>query len=143
MNPQGGRYFEEIALGDVAEQSRTITEADILAFAAASGDFNPVHFDEAYATTTAFGGRIAHGMLSASHFSALLGMRLPGPGAIYLSQTLAFKRPVRIGDSVTARVTVTARDDAKGRITLACVAEVGGKTVIDGEAVVMAPRMPA
>jgi 3-hydroxybutyryl-CoA dehydratase len=143
MNPQGGCYFEDIAVGDEAVQRRTVTEADILAFAAASGDFNPVHFDEDFARSTPFAGRIAHGMLSASHFSALLGMRLPGPGAIYLSQSLAFKRPVRIGDTVSARVRVIAIDEAKARVTLACVAEVGGKTVIDGEAVVMAPRKPA
>ena len=108
-----------------------------------SGDNNPVHLDAAYAATTTFGERIAHGMLSAAYISAILGTRLPGPGAIYLSQSLRFRRPVKIGDVVVARCTVSALDDAKGRVTLETVCEVGGKTVMDGEAVVIAPRRTA
>lgn len=135
-----GLYFDELTVGQSAEMSRVVGAADIEAFADVSGDINPVHLDEAYAKGTAFGERIAHGMLGASYISAILGTRLPGPGAIYLSQNLRFRRPVKIGDLVVARATVTSLDDAKGRATLETVCEVGGKTVIDGEAVVIVPR---
>jgi 3-hydroxybutyryl-CoA dehydratase len=114
--------------------------ADIEAFAEVSGDTNPVHLDEAYAQGTTFGGRIAHGMLSAAYISAVLGTKLPGPGAIYLSQTMRFRRPVRIGDTVTARATVKDLDETRGQVTLQTVCEVNGKAVVDGEAVVMVPR---
>src|ERR1700683_987537 len=100
-----GRYLEDLAIGQSAERKRVATAADIEAFAVVTGDDNPVHLDEAYAAKTSFGGRIAHGMLSAGYISAVLGTQLPGPGAIYVSQTLNFRRPVRIGDEVTARVT--------------------------------------
>lgn len=135
-----GLYFDELSIGQSAEMSRVVGAADIETFAEVSGDTNPVHLDEAYAATTTFGERIAHGMLSAAYISAVLGTRLPGPGAIYLSQSLRFRRPVRIGDLVTARATVTALDDAKGRVTLSTVCLVDGKTVADGEALVIAPR---
>ena len=135
-----GLYFDELTVGMSAETSRVVGASDIEAFAEVSGDNNPVHLDEAYARTTTFGERIAHGMLSASYISAILGTKLPGPGAIYLSQALRFRRPVKIGDLVVARATVTALDEAKGRVTLETVCEVGGKTVMDGEAVVIAPR---
>ena len=138
-----GFYFDELTVGQAVETSRVVGAADIEAFAEVSGDNNPVHLDEAYARTTTFGERIAHGMLSAAYISAILGTKLPGPGAIYLSQSLRFRRPVRIGDLVVARATVTALDDAKGRVTLETVCEVGGKTVMDGEAVVIAPRRVA
>jgi 3-hydroxybutyryl-CoA dehydratase len=135
-----GLFFEDLSVGQSAEMTRVVAAADIDAFAAVSGDENPVHLDEAYAQTTQFGGRIAHGALSVAYISAVLGTKLPGPGAIYLSQTVKFRRPVRIGDEVTARVTVTALDERRGQVTLATVCEVGGKAVMDGEAVVMAPR---
>lgn len=138
-----GLYFDELTVGQSAESSRVVGASDIEAFAEVSGDNNPVHLDEAYARTTTFGERIAHGMLSASYISAILGTKLPGPGAIYLSQALRFRRPVKIGDLVVARATVTALDEAKGRVTLETVCEVGGKTVMDGEAVVIAPRRTA
>lgn len=138
-----GFFFDELSVGQTAEMSRVVGAADIEAFAEVSGDNNPVHLDEAYASTTTFGERIAHGMLSAGYISALLGTRLPGPGVIYLSQSLRFRRPVRIGDLVVARVTITQLDEAKARATLETVCEVGGKTVIDGEALVIAPRRPA
>jgi 3-hydroxybutyryl-CoA dehydratase len=138
-----GFYFDELTIGQAVETSRVVGAADIEAFAEVSGDNNPVHLDEAYAKTTQFGERIAHGMLSAAYISAILGTRLPGPGAIYLSQALRFRRPVKIGDIVVARATVTALDEAKGRVTLETVCEVGGKTVMDGEAVVIAPRRTA
>jgi 3-hydroxybutyryl-CoA dehydratase len=134
-----GLFFEDLTPGQSAEIVRTVGAADIEAFAAVSGDDNPVHLDEAYAKGTQFGERIAHGMLSAAYISAVLGTRLPGPGAIYLSQSLRFRRPVKIGDVVTARVTVQSLDD-RGRVTLATVCEVAGKTVVDGEATVMVPR---
>ena len=135
-----GLFFEDLSLGQSAEFTRVIGAGDIDAFAAVSGDTNPVHLDEAYARTTPFGGRIAHGMLSASYISAVLGAKLPGPGAIYLSQNLRFRRPVKIGDLVTARVTVSRLDDDKARVTLATVCLVDGRTAIDGEAVIIVPR---
>ena len=118
-------------------------EAAIVAFAQVTGDENPVHLDEAYAATTAFKTRIAHGMLSAGYISAVIGTKLPGPGAIYMSQALKFKRPVKIGDVVTARATITAIDAEKGRVTLETVCEVAGKAVLEGEALIMVPRRPA
>ncbi len=136
-------YFEDMTLGQSAELVRVVGTADIEAFADVSGDNNPVHLDDAYAATTPFGERIAHGMLSAAYISAILGTKLPGPGAIYLSQTLRFRRPVKVGDQVTARATITALDEAKGRVTFETVCEVGGKNVIEGEAVAIAPRRPA
>jgi 3-hydroxybutyryl-CoA dehydratase len=138
-----GLFLEELGVGQSAELVRTVAEADIVAFAAVTGDDNPVHLDADYAAGTSFGERIAHGMLSAGYISAVLGTTLPGPGAIYLSQSLAFKRPVKIGDEVTARATVTAIDEAKARVTFATTCLVRGKTVVDGEAVVMVPRKVA
>lgn len=138
--PNQGKFFEDIAIGDQARLSRTVTEADVVSFATVSGDHNPVHLDAEYAAGTLFKERIAHGMLSASYISALLGMQLPGPGAIYLSQSLQFKRPVKLGDTVDAVVQVTAMDGEKGRVTLSCQCSVAGKAVLEGEAVVMAPR---
>jgi 3-hydroxybutyryl-CoA dehydratase len=134
-----GFYFDELSVGQSAQMTSVVGEADIEAFAAISGDHNPLHLDEAYARTTPFGGRIAHGMLSAAYISAVVGSRLPGPGVIYLTQSLRFRRPVKIGDPVTAIVTVKALD-ARGHATLTTVCQVHGKTVVDGEAVVMVPR---
>jgi 3-hydroxybutyryl-CoA dehydratase len=138
-----GLYFDELSVGQCAERAHTVGAADIEAFAAVSGDVNPVHMDDAYAKTTAFGGRIAHGMLSAAYISAVLGNDLPGPGAIYLSQSLRFRRPVKIGDPVVARVTVKALDAAKGHATFETACLVNGKTVVDGEALIMVPRRDA
>jgi len=135
-----GAYLEDLEIGQTAELRRTVTAPDIEAFAAVTGDANPVHLDEAYAAATQFKGRIAHGMLSAGYISAVLGTRLPGPGAIYVSQTLNFRRPVRIGDEVTAEVKVSAIDAARGRVTFATQCVVAGKTVVEGEAVVIVPR---
>jgi 3-hydroxybutyryl-CoA dehydratase len=138
-----GLFLEDLSVGQSAQLVRAVAEADLVAFAQVTGDTNPVHLDADYAATTPFGERIAHGMLSAGYISAVLGTALPGPGAVYLSQSLAFKRPVKIGDEVTARVTVTAIDDAKARVTLATACLVRGKTVVDGEAVAMVPRKGA
>ena len=118
-----------------------MTEADILLFAAASGDNNAVHINEEFARTTVFKGRIAHGMLSASVISAALAGRLPGPGTVYLGQNLRFKAPVRPGDTVHATVTVKELQPEKSRVVMSTVCTVGGKVVIDGEAVVMATSL--
>ncbi len=138
-----GLFLEDLAVGRSAERAHCVTAADIDAFAAVTGDENPVHLDEAYAAQTRFGGRIAHGMLAAGFISAVLGMQLPGPGAIYLSQTLRFRRPVRIGDEVVARAEVAQIDATRGRVTLKTTCSVGGEVVVDGEAVIVAPRRPA
>ena len=135
-----GLHLEDLSLGQTAELQHVVTDADIRAFAEVSGDNNPVHLDETYAAATPFKTRIAHGMLSAGYISAILGTRLPGPGAIYISQTMNFKRPVRVGDEVTTRATVSAIDAERARVTLSTVCEVGGKPVVEGEAVVMVPR---
>lgn len=134
-----GYAIAEIEPGMTAIYARTVTEADIVAFAGVSGDDNPVHLNQDYAAMTMFKGRIAHGMLSVGYISAVIGTRLPGPGCVYLTQSLRFKAPVRIGDTVTARVTVTKVDRARNRVNLSTVCTVDGKVVIDGEAEVMAP----
>jgi 3-hydroxybutyryl-CoA dehydratase len=135
-----GRFFEDLSVGDSAGMTRTVTDEVIQAFAEVSTDSNPVHLDQAYAEGTMFKGRIAHGMLSGAYVSAVIGMQLPGPGTIYLSQSLRFRRPVRLGDVVDVRVTVQALDPARGEVTLSTVCEVAGKRVVEGEAVVLAPR---
>ena len=139
MSSATGLTFDQIAMGQSASYAKTVSEADIVLFAGVSGDTNPVHLDQSYAETTMFKTRIAHGMLSAGFISAVLGTKLPGPGAIYLSQSLKFKAPVRIGDTVKATATVTALDPAKKRVTLSTVCTVGDTVVIEGEAVVMVP----
>jgi 3-hydroxybutyryl-CoA dehydratase len=135
-----GKFLEDLAVGQSAEHLHTVEERDIVAFAEVSGDRNPVHLNADYAAETQFKGRIAHGMLSAAYISAVLGMTLPGPGAVYLSQTLTFKRPVRIGDTVAARASILSIDHAKARITLKTECLVLNKVVLEGEAVVMVPR---
>lgn len=135
----GGLAFEDLRVGQSASFAKTITEADILLFAGVSGDTNPVHIDAEAAAKSPFKERIAHGMLSASLISTVLGTRLPGPGTIYLSQTLNFRAPVRIGATVTATAEVTALDAARKRATLRTVCAVGGKPVVEGEAVVLVP----
>jgi 3-hydroxybutyryl-CoA dehydratase len=137
MNPQNGYDIEDISVGMSAEIAKTITDADIVLFGGISLDSNAVHMDEEFGKTTMFGGRIAHGMLSASLISAVLGNRLPGAGVIYMSQSLRFRAPVRPGDTVHARVTVKEVIADKCRVVLDTVCTVGGKVVIDGEAMVM------
>lgn len=136
-------YLEDLTIGHSAELTRTVTAADIEAFAEVTGDTNPLHLDDAYAATTPFGQRIAHGMLTASYISAVLGTQLSGPGSIYVSQSLRFRRPVKIGDVVTATATITDIDLVRARVTLETKCVVAGKTVIDGEATVIAQRRPA
>ncbi|SDE30369.1 MaoC family dehydratase [Rhodospira trueperi] len=132
-------YFEDLAVGQSASLGKTISEADILMFAGVSGDTNPAHMDEEYAAGTMFKGRIAHGMLSAAIISALFGTKFPGPGCIYVSQSLRFKAPVRIGDTVRARVEVTELMPDKKFAVLKTTATVRDKVVVDGEATLMVP----
>jgi 3-hydroxybutyryl-CoA dehydratase len=120
--------------------AKTVTDADILGFADITGDTNPVHMDHDFAAGTMFKERIAHGMLSASFISAVLGTRLPGPGCIYLSQSLRFSAPVMIGDYVEASATVKEVNREKRRIVLETVCKVGDKVVVDGEALLMVSR---
>ncbi len=134
-----GIAFEDMHIGQMASIGKTITEADILLFAAVSLDTNPVHMNAEAAAASIFKERVAHGMLSAGLISAVLGTQLPGQGTIYLAQTLQFRRPVKIGDTVTAMAEVTALDAEKKRATLKTVCTVAGKVVIEGEATVM-PR---
>ncbi|WP_421782899.1 MaoC family dehydratase [Kiloniella litopenaei] len=137
MFGQQGYYIEDLSEGMEASFSKTVTEADIVLFAGVSGDTNPVHIDEEAAKKSVFEGRIAHGMLTASYLSTVLGTRLPGPGCIYLSQSLRFKGPVRIGDTVTAIVRVREVMLSKKRVILETLCQVRGKDVLDGEATVM------
>lgn len=127
-------------LGQSASMTKTITETDVYLFAGITGDLNPAHVNESYAETTRFGRRIAHGMLSAGLISAVLGMQLPGPGSIYMSQTLKFKAPVYLGDTITAAATVTGLDEEKKRITLSTVAtNQEGTVVTTGGALLLYP----
>lgn len=134
-----GLFFEDLKVGQTALYARTLTETDIVLFAGISGDNNPVHINEEFASNTMFSGRIAHGMLTAAFISTVLGMKLPGPGSIYVSQTLRFKAPVRAGDTLNVRATVTDLVPEKRRATLSTVVTVGNRVVLEGEAVVIVP----
>ena len=136
------KYFEDLAVGQEASMSRAVSEADIVAYAALSGDYNPVHIDPEYAAGTIFKERIAHGILSAGYISALFGMQLPGPGAIYISQTLNFRGPVKIDDHVTTTVKLVELMPDKRRARFDCTCMVSGKPVLTGEAVLMVPARP-
>jgi 3-hydroxybutyryl-CoA dehydratase len=138
--PSRGYTIGELSVGMTATYEHVVTAADVEAFAAVSGDHNPVHLDEAYAKTTRFKGRIAHGLLVASFISTVLAAKLPGPGTVYLGQTLSFKAPVRLGDKVEARVTVSEVIPDKGRAILKTQCRVGETVVLDGEATVLAPH---
>ena len=143
MDELRGYCLEDLEVGMSAVYTKTVTDADLVLFAGVSGDINPMHVDQEYAKTTMFEGRIAHGMLTASFISAVLGTKLPGPGCIYLNQTLTFKAPVRPGDTVKAKVTIKAIDPDRARVTVDTVCTVAGKPVIEGEAVLMVPRRSA
>ncbi|EOI0111651.1 MaoC family dehydratase [Vibrio cholerae] len=131
--------FEDIQLGMSVSYSQTITDADVKHFAGVSGDNNPVHMDEVFAENSRFKKRIAHGLMSGSFFSALFGTKLPGPGCVYVSQSFNFKRPVYLGDTVTAIATVTKIDSDKRRVFFDTVCKVKNKTVIDGVAELYVP----
>lgn len=134
-----GYRFEDLEIGMSAAYGHTVTEADILLFAGVTGDTNPVHLNEELAAASMFGGRIAHGMLSAGFISTVLGTKLPGPGSIYLSQTLKFKAPVRIGDTVVARATIMELNADKRKAKFQTVCSVAGKVVLEGEAEILVP----
>ena len=132
-----GYFIEDLYVGMTAIFAKTITEADIVLFSGVTGDMNPVHVNEEFATGTMFKGRIAHGMMTASLISTVLGMKMPGPGCIYLSQDLKFLAPVRAGDTVTAKAVITEVIPEKKRIICKTTASVGDKLVCDGEAKMM------
>ena len=142
MVDSAGYYIDDLEVGMSAVFGKTITEADILMFSGVSGDTNPVHLDEEYAGSTMFEGRIAHGILVGSLISTVLGTRLPGPGAVYVSQTLKFMAPVRAGDTVRARVTITELDVEKKRVKLDTGCFIGDRAVVTGEATLMVRRRP-
>ena len=132
-------YIEDLTIGQSASYERTVSADDIQKFGEVSGDFNPLHFDDEYAKGTIFRGRIAHGMLSLSYLSTVLGTKLPGAGSIFMSATTRFKAPVRIGDTVKAVCTVREIDVAKKRVTFDCLCKVGDIVVVEGEALVRVP----
>jgi 3-hydroxybutyryl-CoA dehydratase len=134
-------YYEDLKVGQTESMSHTVTERDVELFGEATGDMNPLHFDEAYARKTIFRGRVAHGALSVGFISAVVGTKLPGAGSIFLSATLRFKAPVRIGDTVITTATV-AEIRERREVLIACKCEVNGKLVVETEALVMAPKKP-
>jgi 3-hydroxybutyryl-CoA dehydratase len=138
-----GLYLEDLKVGMSAMFGKTVTEADITAYAGVSGDTNPIHLHEGFARTTRFGQRIAHGMLSGSFISAVIGTKLPGPGSVYISQSMSFMAPVLIGETITAIATITAIDERRRRVTLKTQCLNGDKVVIDGEAQILVPRRDA
>lgn len=140
--PRQGYALEDLVVGMTASYFHTLSESDVVDFADLTGDHNPLHLDEEFARRTRFKGRIVHGMLTASFLSTVVAI-MPGPGTIYLSQSLAFHAPVRIGDTVEAHVTVTEINAAHKRVRLKTLCRVGDKVVIDGEALVMVPSRKA
>ncbi|NBN64467.1 acyl dehydratase [Microvirga tunisiensis] len=131
--------YEDLEVGMTEILTKHVSSSDVVGFAEVSGDRNPIHLSEHFAARTPFRTRIAHGLYTASLISAVLGTRLPGPGAIYLSQTLNFKAPVRIGDDVTVTVTVTELLERGNRARLSCICSVGDTVVLEGEAMVKVP----
>jgi acyl dehydratase len=132
--------FDELAIGQTAEYSKTLSEADMILFAAVSGDINPLHLDAEYASTTMFRERIAHGMYTGGLISAALAMKLPGPGTVYLGQNMEFKRPVKLGDTITVHLEVLEKVAGKNIVTLSTTAtNQEGKPVVTGTATIMAP----
>ncbi len=134
-----GKTFEELEIGMSHEQQHVVSEQDVIDFARVSGDHNPLHMDDEYAKTTQFGERIAHGALTASYISAILGNDLPGPGSIFTDLSMRFRRPVKIGDTVTARAEVIELQERGHRVTLGVKCSVNDKVVVQGEAKVMVP----
>jgi 3-hydroxybutyryl-CoA dehydratase len=142
MQELHGYYLEDLSVGMTSIFAKTVTEADIVMFAGVSGDTNPVHINQEFAEGTMFKGRIAHGMLSASFISTVVGTRLPGPGCIYINQNLRFRAPVKAGDTVVARATVKEILPERRRVVLTTVCTVGETVVIDGEATMMVANRP-
>jgi 3-hydroxybutyryl-CoA dehydratase len=132
-------YFEDLSVGMTERLAKTISSSDVVGFAEVTGDRNPIHLSEHFAAKTRFGTRIAHGLYTASLISAVLGTRLPGPGAVYISQTLNFRAPVKIGDTVEVSVTVTDLIPERRRARLSCMCRVGDAVVLDGRALVKVP----
>jgi 3-hydroxybutyryl-CoA dehydratase len=143
MSQFTGFKYEDLHIGQSHETVHTITENDIQRFAEVSGDFNPLHMSDEFAATTIFGKRIAHGALTASYISGILGNHLPGPGSIFVGLSMRFKRPVLIGDVVTVRAEVADKQDRGNRVTLKIECLVEGKRTITGEAEVVAPSRGA
>lgn len=133
-------YFEDLSLGMTESHAKTVKSSDVIGFAEITGDRNPIHLSEHFAAKTPFKGRIAHGLYTAGLISAVIGTRLPGPGAIYLSQTLKFLAPVKIGDTVVARVEVIELNAQRQRVKLSCQCSIDGTLVLEGEALVKVPR---
>ncbi|MEK7661130.1 MAG: MaoC family dehydratase [Pseudomonadota bacterium] len=142
-NNVGGFYYDELEIGQAFEFERIITEDDVMKFAEVSGDNNPLHTDEAFAKTTIFGERIAHGALTASFISAALGNNLPGPGCIFVSLNLRFLRPVKIGAKVLTKISIKNKDERRNMVTCTATSSVDGKNVLAGEAFVMVPSEKA
>lgn len=136
-------YFEDLSVGMRETYRKEVRASDVVGFAEISGDRNPIHLSEHFAAKTPFGGRIAHGLYTASLISAVIGTRMPGPGAIYMSQTLRFLAPVRIGDVVDASVEITELSEKGNRAKLTCQCAVGETVVLEGEALVKVPARPA
>ena len=137
MQDKHGYFLDDLQVGMSATYTKTVTDTDITTFADVSGDTNPVHLDDTFAEMTLFGERIAHGMLSASFISTVFGTRLPGPGCVYISQNLRFRAPVKVGDTVEAKVTVKEIIHEKKRVFFDTVCTVDGRPVLDGEACLM------
>ena len=142
LPPTRTLYFEDLSIGLTESYEKEVKSSDVVGFAEITGDRNPIHLSEHFAAKTPFGGRIAHGLYTASLISAVIGTRLPGPGAIYMSQTLNFKAPVKIGDTVVTTVKILELME-KRRVKFETVCSVGGKPVLAGEAVLMVPSRPA
>jgi 3-hydroxybutyryl-CoA dehydratase len=136
-----GKTIEELKVGDTARFSKTVSESDVYLFAGVTGDLNPAHVNEDYAKDTFFKTRIAHGMLSASFISTVIGTMLPGPGTVYMRQDVSFMAPVKFGDTVTAEVVEIMADKKRVRLKTYCINQ-ENTTVVDGEALVSPPRAP-
>jgi 3-hydroxybutyryl-CoA dehydratase len=142
LPPTRTLYFEDLSIGLTESYEKEVKSSDVVGFAEITGDRNPIHLSEHFAAKTPFGGRIAHGLYTASLISAVIGTRLPGPGAIYMSQTLNFKAPVKIGDVVRASVEVVELVEKGRRVKLICRCRVGDTLVLEGEALVKVPARP-
>lgn len=140
-HPQAGDYYlEDLSVGQVVEKRHVVTDADIHTFARLTGDYSPLHVDEGFAKRSRFGKRLAHGLLTSSFITGIIGMDLPARNGIYLGQTLSFRKPVFIDDEVVVRATVTAIDNEKSRIRLATVCFARGEVAVDGEALIFVPK---